>query len=48
LWPTRRRNSGLVRLITLATRLALRISALVAVLITLVTSVSVLIRKLTP
>jgi hypothetical protein len=38
----------LVRLITLATRLALRISALVAVLITLVASVSVLIRKLTP
>ena len=38
----------LVRLITLATRLALRISALVAVLITLVPSVGVLIRKLTP
>ena len=38
----------LVRLITLAARLALRISALVAVLIALVTSVSVLIRKLTP
>jgi len=37
----------LVRLITLATRLALRISALVALLITL-TSVSALIRKLTP
>jgi hypothetical protein len=36
------------KLITLATRLALRISALVAVPITLLTSVNVPIRELTP